>query len=144
METLPLHFCPCKNNPADVYVIVLSHFPSLRIHSMRESSHEGFYALKLIYLFIHSFIYLFIIFAKRPGLLTEQAPLRFPEKKQKQKKKTRKLVIQLTRMTILRNAKERNANAKTELGRTSIKKQQHIRSNKLFNGRLVWHLIHTL
>ena len=47
-------------------------------------------------------------------------------------------------MTILRNDKKRNANAKTELGRTSIKNQQHIRSSKLFNGRLVWHLIHTL
>ena len=81
-------------------------------------------------------IYLFINFAKRPGSLTEQAPLRVPEKK--------KLVIQLTRMTILRNGKKRNANAKTELGRTSLKNQQHIRSSKLFNGRLVWHLIHTL
>ena len=39
---------------------------------------------------------------------------------------------------------ERNGNAKTELGRTSIKNQPHIRSSKLFNGRLVWHLIHTL
>ena len=47
-------------------------------------------------------------------------------------------------MTILRNDKKRNANAKTELGRTSIKNQQHIRSSKLFNGGLVWHLIHTL
>ena len=47
-------------------------------------------------------------------------------------------------MTILRNDKKRNANAKTELGRTSLKNQQHIRSSKLFNGRLVWHLIHTL
>ena len=82
------------------------------------------------------FIYLFINFAKRPGSLTEQAPLRVPEKK--------KLVIQLTRMTILRNGKKRNANAKTESGRTSLKNQQHIRSSKLFNGRLVWHLIHTL
>ena len=32
----------------------------------------------------------------------------------------------------------------TELRRTPIKNQQHIRSSKLFNGRLVWHLIHTL
>ena len=38
------------------------------------------------------FIYLFINFAKRPGSLTEQAPLRGPEKK---------IVIQLTRTTIL-------------------------------------------
>ena len=60
------------------------------------------------------------------------------------REKKRKLVIQLTRMTILRNDKKRNANAKTELGRTSLKNQQHIRSSKLFNGRLVWHLIHTL
>ena len=48
-------------------------------------------------------------------------------------------------MTILRNDKKRNANAKTELGRTSIKNQQHIRSSKLFNSRLVWHFYtHTL
>ena len=47
-------------------------------------------------------------------------------------------------MTILRNDKKRNANAKTELRRTSIKNQQHIRSSKLFNGGVVWHLIHTL
>ena len=41
------------------------------------------------------FIYLFINFAKRPGSLIEQAPLRGSEKEK------RKLVIQLTRMTIL-------------------------------------------
>ena len=36
---------------------------------------------------IHLFIYLFIInFAKRPGSLTEEAPLRGPEKKKKEKK----------------------------------------------------------
>ena len=83
-------------------------------------------------------IYLFVSFAKRPGSLTEQAPLRSPEKKK------RKLVIQLTRMTILRNDKKRNAKAKTELGRTPIKNQRRIRSSKLFNGRLVWLLIHAL
>ena len=46
----------------------------------------------------------------------------------------------------LETTKKRNGNAKTELGRTSIKKQnqQHIRSSKLFNGRLVWHLIRPL
>ena len=133
--------CPGKNNPADVYVIVLSHFPSLRIHSMRESSHEGFYALKLIYLFIHSFIYLFIYNLRQEAWITHRASSTTISRKKKQ---TRKLVIQLTRMTILRNDKKRNANAKTELGRTSIKKQQHIRSSNLFYGRLVWHLIHTL
>ena len=61
--------------------------------------------------------FLFINFTKRPGSLTEQPPLQVPEEK-----KRRKLVIQLTRMTILRNDKERNANAKTEFGRTSIEK----------------------
>ena len=44
----------------------------------------------------------------------------------------------------LETTKKRNGNAKTELGRTSIKNQQHIRSSKLFNGRLVWHLIRPL
>ena len=63
------------------------------------------------------FIYLFINFAKRPGSLTDQPPLQVPEGK-----KRRKFVIQLTRMTILRNDKKRNANTKTEFGRTSIKK----------------------
>ena len=82
-------------------------------------------------------IYLFINFAKRPGSLIE---LHY----EFERKKKRKLVIQLTRMTISRNDKKRNANAKTELGRTSLTNQQHIRSSKLFNGRLVWHLIHTL
>ena len=88
---------------------------------------------------INFLIYLFINFTKRPGSLTEQPPLHVPEEKKK-----RKLAIQLTRMTILRNDKKRNANAKTEFGRTSIKNQQHIQSSKLFNGWLVWHLIHTL
>ena len=37
--------------------------------------------------------------------------------------------------------KKRNGNAKTELGRTSIKNQPHIRSSKLLNGRLVWYLL---
>ena len=41
------------------------------------------------------YTYLFINFAKRLGSLTEQAPVRIPEKKK------RKLVIQLNRMTIL-------------------------------------------
>ena len=47
---------------------------------------------------MHHFIllfFLFINFAKRPGSLTEQAPLRGPEEKE------RKLEIQLTGMTIL-------------------------------------------
>ena len=88
------------------------------------------------FLFTYLFIYLFINFAKRPGSPTEQAALRGPEKKN--------ILIQLTRMTYFRNDKKRNGNAKTELGTTSIKNQQHIRSSKLFNGRLVWHLIHTL
>ena len=36
-------------------------------------------------------------------------------------------------------------NFRNDLGRTSIKKSTtHIQSSKLFNGRLVWHLIHTL
>ena len=47
---------------------------------------------------VYLFIYLFINFTKRPGSLTEQPPLQVPEGK-----KRRKLVIQLTRMTILRN-----------------------------------------
>ena len=66
---------------------------------------------------VYLFIYLFINFARRPGSLTEQPPLQVPEGK-----KRRKFVIQLIRMTILRNDKKRNANAKTEFGRTSIKK----------------------
>ena len=36
-----------------------------------------------IHSFVYLFIYLFISFAKRPGSLTEQAPLRVPEKKKK-------------------------------------------------------------
>ena len=96
-----------------------------------------------IYSFIHSFIQLFIYNLRQEAWITHRARSTTISRK-KNKKKPRKLVIQLTRMTILRNAKKRNANAKSELGRTSIKKQQHIRSSKLFNGRLVWHLIHTL
>ena len=99
---------------------------------MRTSSH--------IYLFI---CLLFINFTKRPESLTKQAPLRGLEKKKK-----RKLVIQLFMLNMngntLETTKKRNGNAKTELGRTSIKNQQHMRSSKLFNGRLVWHLIRTL
>ena len=104
---------------------------------------EGFCALKLIYLFIHSFIYLFLYNLRQEAWITHRASSTTSSRK-KTNKQTRKLVIQLTRMTILRNDKKRNANAETELGRTSIKKQQHIRSSKLFNGRLVLHLIHTL
>ena len=37
--------------------------------------------LDVRFLFMYLSIYLFISFAKRPGLLTEQAPLRAPEKK---------------------------------------------------------------
>ena len=44
---------------------------------------------------VNLYIYLFINFAKRPGSLTEQAPLLGPEKKK------RKLMIQLTGITIL-------------------------------------------
>ena len=52
-------------------------------------------SVKKIHLFIYLFIYLFIInFAKRPGSLTEEAPLRGPERR----KKKRKLVIQRARM----------------------------------------------
>ena len=72
---------------------------------------------RLQHQFSYLFIYLFINFAKRPGSLTEQPPLQVPEGKIR-----RKLVIQLTRLTILRKNKKRNANAKTEFGRTSIKK----------------------
>jgi len=46
------------------------------------------------------YTYLFINFAKRLGSLTEQAPLRVPEKK-------RKLVIQLNRMTILKKRQKK-------------------------------------
>ena len=99
---------------------------------------EGFYALKLIYLFIHSFIYLFLYNLPQEAWITHRA-----SSTTSSRKKRRKLVIQLTRMKILRNDKK-NANTKTEFGRPSIKNQQHIRSSKLFNGRLVWHLIHTL
>ena len=86
---------------------------------------EGFCALNLIYLFIHSFIYLFLYNLRQEAWITHRASSTTSSRKKKNKQ-TRKLVIQLTRMTILRNDKKRNANAETELGRTSIKKQQHI------------------
>ena len=82
LGNLTASFCPGKNNPADVYVIVLSHFPSLRIHFW---GRWGLLRLEMdlfIHSFVYLFIYLFISFAKRPGSLTEQAPLRVPEKKE--------------------------------------------------------------
>ena len=85
------------------------------------------------------YTYLFINFAKRLGSLTEQAPLRVPEKKKKISNTTKQ-----NDNTLETTKKKRNANAKTELGRTSIKNQQHIRSSKQFNGRLVWYFIQTL
>ena len=91
---------------------------------------------------IYLFIYLYINFAKRPGSLTDQAPLRGQEKK-KISNTTNKNYNTLE-MTRKKEKKKRNANAKTELGRTSIKNQQPTPSRKLFNGQLVWHLIHTL
>ena len=89
-----------------------------------------------IYLFIYL---LFINFAKRPGSLSKQVPLRGPEKKEMTISNTTNM-----NKNTLETTKKRNGNAKTELGRTSIKNQQHIRSSKLFNGRLVWHLIRPL
>ena len=62
------------------------------------------------------YTYLFINFAKRLGSLTEQAPLRVPEKKRKISNTTKQ------NDNTLETIKKRNANAKTELGRTSIKK----------------------
>ena len=63
------------------------------------------------------YTYLFINFAKRLGSLTEQAPLRIPEKKKKKISNTTKQ----NDNTLETTKKKRNANAKTELGRTSIK-----------------------
>ena len=57
-----------------------------------------FFVFVCLFLFIYLFID-FINFAKRPGSLTEQASPRVSEKKKKRKEK--KIVIQLTRMTIL-------------------------------------------
>ena len=62
------------------------------------------------------YTYLFINFAKRLGSLTEQAPLRVPEKKKKISNTTKQ-----NDNTLETTKKKRNANAKTELGRTSIK-----------------------
>ena len=62
------------------------------------------------------YTYLFINFAKRLGSLTEQVPLRVPEKKKKISNTTKQ-----NDNTLETTKKKRNANAKTELGRTSIK-----------------------
>ena len=89
-------------------------------------------------LFIYLFIHLFINFAKRPHKASSITRPR--EEKRKEK---RKLEIQiLTEWQYFRNDKKQQW--KTELERTLIKNQQLIRSSKLFSGRLVWHLIHTL
>ena len=89
-------------------------------------------------LFIYLFIHLFINFAKRPHKASSITRPR--EEKRKEK---RKLEIQiLMEWQYFRNDKKQQW--KTELGRTLIKNQQLIRSSKLFSGRLVWHLIHTL
>ena len=50
-------------------------------------------------------------FAKRPGLLTEQAPLRLPEKNVKKKKKISNKTNKND--NTLETTKKRNANAKT-------------------------------
>ena len=73
------------------------------------------------------FIYLFINFAKRSGSLIEQAPLRGPEKKEKKISNTTNKNDNTLETT------KKNGNAKPELGRTSIKNEQRIRSGKLFN-----------
>ena len=59
---------------------------------------------------INFLVYLFINFTKRPGSLTEQPPLHVPEEKKK-----RKLAIQLTRMTILRNDKKEECQCKNRI-----------------------------
>ena len=85
-------------------------------------------------------IYLFINFAKRPGSLTEQAPLQGLEKKKKISNTTNKN----DNYTLIETTKKKKYKCKVGLGRTSMKNQQHKRSSKPFNGRLVWHLIHSL
>ena len=77
------------------------------------------------------FIYLSINFAKRPESLIEQAPLRGPEKREKKISNTTNKNDNTLETT------KKNGNAKPELGRTSIKNEQHIRSSKLFSSRLV-------
>ena len=62
-------------------------------------------------------IYLFVNFVKRPGSLTELAPLRSPV----QKKKRRKLVIQLTRMTVLWKRQKKKCQCKNRIGEDTIK-----------------------
>ena len=91
-------------------------------------------------------MYLFIYYKLRQEAWITHRASSTTRSRKEEKKKQRKLVKQLTKMknTLVSTKKKKKGNAKTELGRTSIKNQQHIRSSKLFNGRLVWHLIHTL
>ena len=71
----------------------------------------------VVALSIYLFIYLFINFAKRLGSLTEQAPLRGPEKKEHFNTTNKND----NNLETTKKKKKRNGNAKRELGRTSIK-----------------------
>ena len=90
---------------------------------------------------IYLFIYLFIIYKLR-----QEAWITHKASSTTRSRKKEMTISNTTNMNdnTLETTKKRNGNAKTELGRTSIKNQQHIRSSKLFNGRLVWHLIRPL
>ena len=89
--------------------------------------------------FIILFIYLFIYKLRQEAWITLRV-----SSTTRSRKKRGKLVIQVARMTILRKQQKKKWKCKNRIERTSIKNQQHIRSSKLINGRLVWYLIHTL
>ena len=82
------------------------------------------------------YTYLFINFAKRLGSLTEQAPLRVPEKKGKSSNTTKQ------NDNTLETIKKKKCKCKNRIGKDIDKKINN--TSKQFNGRLVWYLIHTL
>ena len=71
-------------------------------------------------------IYLFIYKHRQEAWITQRASSTTPEKKKK---------ISTTNKNDLETTKKGMEMKKTELGRTSIKNQHHVRSSKLFNGR---------
>ena len=71
----------------------------------------GLEASSTSHLFIYLFIYLFLNFAKRPGSLTERAPLRGPKKRKRKITDTTNHNDNTSETT-----EQKNGNAKTEWG----------------------------
>ena len=74
------------------------------------------------------------------GLDYSQSKLHYEFQKKKKKKKKKKISNKTNKNdNTLEKTKKEMQMQKQNWGEHRLKNQQHIRSSKLFNGRLVWH-----